>query len=571
MKSFFKYLLVLLSGFFILFLSIFIFFLIISDTEPIVDDNSYLVMNISGGLPEYVAPDPFEEFTGRSPMDLRKIRENLEKAAVDERINGVVFNLGFIQTGYAKINELHKLIDTYKQSGKKIYAFMEFGVTKSYLVATACDSIFMPESSNLFITGLGAGVMYFKGLFDKIGIEADFVHIGKHKDAPNSFTDDKMPQDQRMVLDDLLDQFYDTVVNTISQKRGIPKTEILDLINNTSGFTADSAVNAGLIDATLYENELADLFNYNNATPKKLNGATYAAVPISSLDIRNKSRIAVIHVSGTIASGNDVNDPIMGKLAGASTIVDDINSAAESRSTKAIIIRIDSPGGSAIAADQIWKAITTAAEIKPVIASISDYGASGGYYIAMAADTILNNPMSIVGSIGVFSGKFSTEKLYKKIGLNEEILLRGKNAALFSTNSLWSESERAVIQRLMEEFYKSFVTKVAASRNMTYEQADKVAQGRVWTGKQGLDKGLIDISGTFYDAVELAKQMAGIERDESVRLSYYPKEKGFFTELYNLVSVRFNKFELIRENELTFITKFQNKPLALLPYVLEWN
>lgn len=571
MKSFLKYLLVLLSGFFILFFILFIFLIIISDTDPIIEDNSYLHMRISGSLPEYIAPNAFDEFSGRTSMDLKKIRDNLEKAAVDDRINGVVLDIGFLQTGYAKINELQKYITTYKQSGKKIYAFLEFGITKSYMVATVCDSIFMPPSSNLFLTGLGAGVTYYKGLFNKIGIQADFVHVGKHKDAPNSYTENKMPEDQRIVLDDILDQLYENVINTISENRNISKADVLNFIENKSGFTSKDALEDGLIDQALYEDELAELFNYYDSTPEKINGATYAAIPASSLDIRNESRIGVIHISGTIASGNDVDDPVMGKLAGANTIVNNINSAAKSSTTKAIIIRIDSPGGSALAADQIWKAVSNAADKKPVIASISDYGASGGYYIAMGADTLLNDPMSIVGSIGIYAGKFSTGQLYEKIGLKQERLLRGKNAALFSTNSLWSKSERAIMQRLIEDFYKDFVSKVATSRNMTFEETDKVAQGRVWTGYQAIQNGLTDEFGTFYDAVDVAKEMAGIDQEESVRLSYYPKEKDFFSELYSVISLNINKFKLFKETEFLFFTKFQNQPLALLPFVLEWN
>jgi protease IV len=571
MKSFFKYLLVLLSGFFILFFILFMIILAISDTEPIIHENSYLHINISGSIPEYIPPNPFEEISGRVSLDLKKIRDNLEKAAVDDRINGVILDIGFLQIGYAKIHELQNLIDTYKESGKKIYAFMEFGLTKSYLVASACDSIFMPESSNLFLTGIGAGVTFYKGLLNKVGIKADFVHVGKHKDAPNSYMKENMPADQRMVLDNILDQFYEDVTNTISLRRNLTKSNVIDLIENYSGFNAKDALEVGLIDSLLYENQIAELFNYYDSEPEKINGATYASIPASSLNIRNESRIGVVHITGTISGGNDVDDLVLGKLAGSNTIVNNINSAAQSSSTKAIILRIDSPGGSASAADQIWNAVMQAKEKKPVIATISDYGASGGYYIAMAADTILNDPMSLVGSIGIFAGKFSTEELYKKIGLKQELLLRGKNAAFFSTNKLWSPSERAIMQRLIQDFYKDFVSKVASSRNMTYEETDEIAQGRVWTGNQGKELGLVDLSGTFYDAVNVAKEMAGIDESESVRLSYYPKEKDFFTELYSIISLYSYGPSWFKESEHIFITKFQNRPLALVPFILEWN
>lgn len=571
MKSFLKYLLVLLSGFFILFFVLFIILFSITDKEPIIEDNSYLYIPINGTLPEYMAPSAFEELTRGATLDLKKIRENLEKAAIDQRINGVVLNLGFIQAGYAKINEIISYIDKYRESGKKIYAYMDFGLTKEYVLATACDSIFMPESSNLFVIGHGAGVTFYKGLFEKMGIQADFVHVGEFKNAPDSYTKSKMSDSQRLVLNNILDQFYENTVQTIAKRRNISVQVVDELIQNQSGFTGRSALENGLIDATLYKDEVADLLNYNNSKPILISANTYASVPISSLGLRKQSGIAVVHISGTISGGNDVNDPIFGKLAGSGTIVKNLQDATSSKSTKAIILRIDSPGGSAIASDEIWKAVKEASDKKPVIASISDYGASGGYYIAMGADTIISNPLSLIGSIGIFAGKFSSEKLYEKVGLGYERILRGKNAALFSTNSLWSKSERAIIQRLIDEFYQNFVTKVAESRRMSYEDVDKISQGRVWSGSQGFQNGLVDTSGTFYDAIKFAKKMAGIDKDESVRLSYYPKEKDFITEFYSLLSLKNNTLDILKETEYIFISKFQNQPLTLMPFIIEWN
>ena len=571
MKSFLKYLLVLLSGFLILFLSLFLVIGFLSDTEPVVEDNSYLHMSIGGSIPEYIAPDPFEDFTGGGRLDLKKIRDNLEKAAVDDRINGVVLNLGFLQTGYAKIEELQKLIDVYRQSGKKIYAYMEFGMTREYLVAIACDSVFMPKNANLFLTGVGSEITFYKGLFDKVGIQADFVHVGQFKNAPDQYTRDKMSPAQNLVLNDILDQFFDFIVKSISKRRSLPEDKVRDLINNHSGFTGKSALSTGLIDGIFFKDDIVTLLDYENSMPQKISGIAYSSVPVSSLGVRNKSKIAIIHISGTISSGNDVNDPLLGKLAGANTIVKDIKSAVKSSTTKALILRIDSPGGSAIAANIIWKAVKEAAKEKPVIASISDYGASGGYYIAMGADTILNSPMSLIGSIGIYAGKFSTEGLYKKIGLGYERLQRGKNAALFSTNSLWSPSERKVMQSLIEDFYKDFVTKVAESRDLSYDETHAISQGRVWSGLQGFQNGLADSTCTFYNAVVMAKKMANIDDEESVRLSYYPKKKDFFTELYNMIAISSSYRNIFAQTESNFISKFQNRPLALMPFLITWK
>jgi protease-4 len=527
-------------------------------------------MSIGGSLPEYVAPSPFEEFTGGSGLDIKKIRDNLEKAAVDDRINGVILHLGFLQTGYAKIEELQNLIDVYRQSGKKIYAYMEFGLTREYLVAIACDSIFMPENANLFLTGVGSEVSFYKGLFEKVGIQADFVHVGKFKNAPDQYTRDNMSPAQSLVLNDILDQFFGFIVKSISERRNLAEEKVRNLIDNQSGFTGRMALSNGLIDDTIFKDDIVKLLDYEDSTPQKISGTTYASIPVSSLGIRNKSKIGIIHISGTISSGNDVDDPILGKLAGANTIAKNLKSAAQSSSTKAIILRIDSPGGSAIASEVIWKAVKDAASEKPVIASISDYGASGGYYIAMAADTILNSPMSLIGSIGIFAGKFSLEGLYKKIGVDHERLQRGKNAALFSTKSLWSKSERQLMQNLIEDFYTDFVTKVADSRGLSFDETHAISQGRVWSGAQGIQNGLADSTGSFYDAIVLAKKMANIDEDESIRLSYYPREKDFFTELYSMISIHTSYKNLI-QIENNFISKFQNKPLALMPFLITWN
>ncbi|MCB0284514.1 MAG: signal peptide peptidase SppA [Calditrichaeota bacterium] len=572
MKSFFKYLLVLLSGYVILIISVVIFIGILSDSEPIINDNSYLEMTLSGSIPEYVTPNPIEELTGVSnTLDMRKIRENFEKAAVDDRINGILLNIGFLQIGYAKVEELQHLINTYRLSGKKIFAYLELGLTRDYLVATACDSVFLPENSNLFLTGISSEVTFYKGFFDKIGVKADFVHIGEYKNAPDQYTREDMSDAQRESLNNIIDQFYDFIINNISEYRNLDAEHVKNLINNKTGFTGKEALENNLVDGNSYKEDIVKLLRQQSEDPIRVSGATYSGIPISSLGIRTASRIAVINIVGTISNGNDVDDPIMGKLAGANTIAQNISAAAKSSSTKAIILRIDSPGGSAIAADIILNSIRNAAKEKPVIASISDYGASGGYYIAAGADTIICSRESLIGSIGIFAGKFSLGGLYKKLGINSEQLKRGENAALFSTNSLWSPSERQLMTHLLNEYYINFVQVVANSRNREYDEIDNIARGRVWSGSDGLKNGLSDTLGTFYDAIDAAKRMAHIADDESVRLSYYPREKDFFSELYSFVSLRAHTFNLLSELDLGVIEQFQNHPLALMPFIIEWK
>ena len=572
MKSFLKYLAVLLSGFFILFLFLFVLIAILSTREVIVEDNSFLHMRLSGAIPEYIAPDPFEELLGKPlEMDMNKIRDNLEKAATDERINGVILDINFLRIGLAKINELHEMIIRYKASGKKIFAYLEYATTRDYLTALACDSIFIPANGNIFLTGIASEVTFYKGFFDKIGVKADFVHVGDYKSAPDVYTRQEMTPEHREELNTILDQYYKAIVSKISEFRNLTEDRVRDLINNQTGFAGYESKSNGLADGNYHFEEIKDKFNNSNDRLNSLDARDYAIIPASSLNIRNKERIAVIYVTGTIAPGADVEDPLLGKIAGSATLVRNIKRAANSKTTKAIILKIDSPGGSGLAANEIWKEIMKAKEKKPVIAVISDYGASGGYYIAMAADSLITNPMSLVGSIGVFAGKFSFGNLYNKLDMKTEFLKRGKNANLFSTSQEWSESERAVIQRLINGFYVDFVSKAADNRNKSYEEVDAIAGGRVYTGQECLANGLVDLTGTFYDAIDIAKQLSGIDENTSVRLSFYPSDRSLISELYGIIKVFSEPVLIINRVTERFEVSFQNQPLTLMPFQIEWN
>ncbi len=577
MKTFLKWLAAISIVFALI---IFVIFIIISsllDTEPKVVSNSYLHISLSGGIPEYIPPDPIEDFIGGAKLDMKKIRDDLEKAKIDDRINGVLLDVHFTQTGYAKLQELYHLISEFRKGNKKIYAYLgsELAFTKDYYIACACDSIFMSPSANLFLTGINSEITFYKGFFKKIGVEAEFVHVGKYKNAPDTYTSDSMSPDHRYVLENVFDQYYDDIINTIAESRGLPRRQVENIIQEQSGFTGDKAKELGLIDETAFYSDVEDRFNLTGEKPSRLSAIDYAEIPASSLKIRNKSRIAVIYCAGVIAGGGDSDDLLLGQISGARSIINNIERAADSKTTKAIILRIDSPGGSAGASDEIWDAILKARLKKPVIASISDYGASGGYLIAIAADTLIAAPASLVGSIGIFAGKFNLANLYKKLDLKTESVSRGKNAALFSVMQPWKDSERTIIFNLISDFYENFVQKTANARQLTYGQVDQIAQGRVWTGKQAVEVGLLDATGSFYSAVEAAKELANIDKDESVRLTYYPRKKSALAQLFSAISMRMNIFDSIEavylKRTIDYINRIQNKPMALMPFRIQWN
>jgi protease-4 len=569
MKKFVKWLLIISGIFFIFLVGIYFVLTSLFDTEPEIDANSYVELNLGGYIKEYETQESLGDLFWEAPMDMQKIRQVLKMAAVDDRINGVLVNINFLQVGFAKLQELQQLIDEYRHSGKPIIAYLEFAMLRDYYLATACDSICMPPSGNLLIPGISAEVTFYKGLLSKVGIEADFEHIGKYKNAPDIYTEQTMTDAHREVIDEILDNRYQDVVSVISQRRGIEKAEVIHLLENISGFTVEEAREHGLIDGYRYPETLSDFFISNDEQPSRISASTYAEISPSDVGLAKGPRVAVIYCEGTIAGGEDGSDLFLDEIVGADRVVRNLQSAAKSRSIKAIILRIASPGGSAFASDMIWHAVIEARKQKPIIASISDVGASGGYYIAMAADTVVAQTASLIGSIGIYAGKFSMEKLYQKLDLKTIRLARGKNAAIFSLHSKFSPSERKVVQKLINDFYITFVKNVAECRDKTYQDIEQIASGRVWSGREGLAYGLIDTLGGMDVTLALVKKRLALDESDDLRLVYYPRKRTFFEQIIKNIAI-FDKniAGMVREREI-FLERYQAKPLALMPFQID--
>jgi len=539
--------------------------------EPYIPRNSYLVCNIWGTLPEYTAIDALEEYLSGTMLDMVKLRKSLKMAAVDERISGVVMRIGLLQTGFAKIQELHQLISEFKKSGKKIIAHLDVATTRDYLLASACDSVYMQPGGAILLTGVAAEVTFYKGLLNKVGIEADFEHVGKYKSYPEPYTRQEMSDTQREVINGILENRFDHLLKTISVNRNIPEAQLEQIIDTISGFTGDDALNNGLIDGLRYPDEYSSIFSQDDRKISEVSALNYARIDPQDLGVETGPKLAVIYCAGTITGGEDGSDPIFGGTIGANRVIRNIESATRSKSIKAIILRIDSPGGSGIASEKIWYSIKNAAEEKPVIASISDLGASGGYYIAIGADTIIAQSTSLIGSIGVFIGKFSIASLYEKLGINVESIQRGKNARMFSLVKTFSASERKVVRKLIEDAYEDFITRVAESRGKTVEAIDEIAQGRVWSGKQGYELGLIDTLGGFEEAINIAKEQANIDPDEDVQLIIYPRRRSFFGSFFRYLSVlEYSPYSYLDKIE-NHIRTFQLQYLMLMPYKINFN
>jgi protease-4 len=570
MKRFLIWMAVILGAFFVFIFLAYLFISSLFDTEPMVGSNSYVLMRLGGGIQEYQPPDAMEEYLRGTVIDLKKVRQSLKMAAVDDRIKGIILDVGFVQTGFAKLHEMQQLIGEYRESGKKIIACLEYGLTRDYYLATACDSIFIQPGGTLFLTGLLAEVTFYKGMFDKIGVEADFEHVGKYKNAPEVYTHQTMSDAQREVIDEILDVRYADIIKTIAQTRNISEMRVRDLMENVSGFSAEEALARGLIDGVKYLDEVEILESQGEKKLSKIFSVEYSRLSPSSLGLEKGPAIAVIYCSGTIAGGEDTSGPYFGDIVGANRVTRNIRLAAKSKSIKAIILRINSPGGSGIASDQIWHAVAQAKKAKPVVASISDVGASGGYLISLPADSIVAQKLSLIGSIGVFAGKFNINKLYSKLGLNTVSLQRGKNASLFSLNSKFSDSERKVVRKMIEDTYKDFIQKVADSRNLTVDQIYPLAQGRVWNGEMGKELGLIDIIGGLDEAIEIAKELAEIDKRENVRLLYYPKRKSFLTQLLRTISVSTEVLRNPLRQLRNHLQELHSVPLMIIPFSLEY-
>jgi protease-4 len=504
--------------------------------EPTIRDNSLLTLRVAGALPDYTPDDPFKRFFGGPDQSLTGLIMQFKKAKADKRIKAILLDVNMSGVGWGKAEEIRDAITDFRSSGKPVYAFVEFGLNKEYYIATACDKIIVPPPGELFINGLAADVMFFRGSLDKLGIYPDIYQIGKYKSAGDMFTQKKMTDAHREYINELLDDLFGRYKNAIAQTRHKTPDEVSALIDNAP-YSAIKAKEAGLIDDVMYkddvEKQFKKLLGYKDTdTFVAVRGADYRDVSPESLGLNKGERIAVIYASGEIGSGSSQNRPSGDQSIGSDTVAKALNDAAADKSLKAIVLRVDSPGGSGLASDIIWHAVEAANQKKPVVVSMSDVAASGGYYISASAAKIIAQPSTITGSIGVVAGKPVMRGFYDWLGISNEYVLRGKNAGMFRETEKFSDDERAKFEEWIKTtYYQDFVPKVAKGRNKDAQYIDSVAQGRVWTGGQAKERGLVDEFGGLDKAIEVAKQLAKIPADKGVERVILPYPTTFLQEL----------------------------------------
>jgi protease-4 len=503
-------------------------------------------IKIDGSLPE--SPGEVSLF-GDLGVDLRKTMGRLEKAAEDSSIAGVVLKIE-TQVGRGKLNELRSSIKRVQQSGKKVYALMESAYGPQFVLATACDEIILPESGEILLPGVRAEFAFYKSLLGKIGVEADMLHVGDFKGAAEPYTRDSLSEPVRKNMTALVDDMYDDMLTTIASDRGLKVEEVRAAVNQGL-ILADEAKKLGLVDRVIYPDEFRAALTKEYNAEKLVYVENYAKQKVdadfsgpmgmmkffqtvfggqTSSSGASGPKLALVYAVGPIMSGKSTASMMGDQVMGSDTIVEALQEAAKDENVKAIVLRVDSPGGSALASDLIWR--QTQAIDKPIVVSMGDVAASGGYYISMGADRIFAEPGTITGSIGVVGGKMALKGLYDKIGIATESISRGDNSGIYSSTEKFSNGERKIVERMMHDVYSQFTSKAAAGRKMELEKLEKLAGGQVYTGRVAKRNGLVDEIGTLRDAIAEAKRLAGLDPDKKLELKVLPKPENPLEALF---------------------------------------
>ena len=524
---------------------------------------------------EYPEEKPSFRLFGPRKITFSNLLKRIQKLERDPHVDGISLTIGDISMSFAQYQELRDALVSFKQAGKKIVSYMETCGNMEYFLATTSDVIAMNPTGDMGLRGIVGEGMFLKGTLDKLGITAELYHISEYKTASDMLTRDSMSVAHREMLNSILDDLYIQMTEAIAQSRGITVDEFKTLVDK-GPYTANSAYQAGLIDTLVYEDQVDDLV-------KGIGGKGSALVAGNIYWNRQDyetewetpfvRKIAIIYATGMITSGESGDGFLTGKTMGSETIAKAIRKARKDPQVKAIVFRIDSPGGSALASDVILREVQLTVEgekAKPFIVSMGGVAGSGGYYIACLADTIVADPGTITASIGVITGKFNFAGLYNKLGINFERITRGEHADIMSGGRGFTEDEWKIIKAQCHEVYDQFRSHVSKGRNLSMEEVDKIGRGRVWTGNQAQKIGLVDEIGGLRLALEIARQRAGITDDRHVVYSIYPESRGFTlsAEVEGVVSdylapeiramaSEWNKTRTYRDGEPLFLMPFE--------------
>ncbi len=548
-----------------------------SDEKINVKQNSILKIDLTNtSVVERVSENPFEGFNLSGDLEktieLKQVLDNIEKSKKDNKIKAIFINTSYVNAGLSQIEEIRNKLLEFKKTGKKIIAYSEFYSQSAYYLASVANKIYLNPVGNIELKGLSISQLFLKGLLEKLDIDMQIIRHGKFKSAIEPYKLDKMSKDNRNQMTLLLNSIADNIMDSISNQRGISLFEIQQHANKLSLENANSCLDLNYVDDLLYQDQVEDSLLVISGGGKlniiSLN--KYSNVE-SNKDQISRNKIAIIYATGTINSGKGDERSI-----GSETTTKAIKKAREDKNVKAIVFRINSGGGSALASDVILREIIlTKNQKKPIVVSMGDYAASGGYYIACAADSIVANPTTITGSIGVFGMIPNLQKFQKnKLGITIDTVNTSKSADM-GVNRPLTNFERQKIQKGVEDVYSTFITHVSEGRKMSKIAVDEIGQGRVWTGYDAKLNGLIDTYGGIEKAIEIAVLLAKIE---DYRIISLPKKKDPFTELAiklgeetNISKIIFEKLGLNKTEVIDPINMIlqQDKIQARIPFIIE--
>jgi protease IV len=533
-----KFLLGLLTGAVVMVLIIVIAAFAVASlrTKPAaIADGSTLILHLNGDAPETPPVDVSIPFLQpRAPMTVENVWSMLRHAAADSRVKAVVFEPSGTTVGWAKMQEIRNDLEQFRKSGKPLIAYLQSPNMRDYYMASACSKIYMAPSDELDLKGIGLELMYFKNTLDKLGVHVDVEHAGKYKDYGDQFTRSSMSPETNEVMTSLVDDLYADLVNTIAKARSKSPEAIRATIDD-GPFLAKQAKAQGLVDDLRYEDEaFGEIKTTLHQTElKKTSEQEYVSVPDSAVGMGGSDRIAFVVGEGSITRGDAATVTLSGDAGLESETFDKMLSrVANDKSIKGVIVRIDSPGGEVFATDDMWRAMNELHKKKPIVISMSDDAASGGYYMAMSGDTLVAYPGTITGSIGVVFGKANIHGLYDKLGITKDSVSRGRFARIASDYQSLSDTEKMKLREDIDAEYEDFVGKVAAARKKPASVIGPLAQGRVWLGDQAKANGLVDELGGLDRAIELIKAKSGIPAGNKVSLVLYPAKRTVFDLLF---------------------------------------
>lgn len=545
MKSFFKYVLATVTG--IIICSLLMILVIIgivtsmvssvsSGKDTVTPSNAVLLITLDHTITEKTEPNPFEGldmpgYSGLKSLGLNDMLGRIKAAKEDSNIKGVYLNVAGVNTGFASMKAIRDALLDFKESGKFIMAYSENYTQKGYYLSSVADQVYLHPEGGLDFRGLASSVMFLKDALDKLGIDMQVLKVGTYKSAVEPYMMNSMSPANREQVNSYLGSIYETFVQDIAASRKLTADSVKGIANAFAIQQPEDAVKVHFVDSLLYKDELL------TKVRQRLDVAEKTEIPvISILDYKNKpatgkatgDRIAVLYAYGAIVDGEGTTGEI-----GGDKLSRELRELREDDKVKAVVMRVNSPGGSALASDIIWREVELTKKVKPVMVSMGDYAASGGYYISAAADSIFADPTTLTGSIGVFGVIPSFQKLFnEKLGVHFDAVKTAKFADMdVDMDRPLSEEEKNIIQGSVNRVYQVFMKRVADGRNMSIANVDSIGQGRVWTGAQAVDLKLVDRLASLDEAIKAAAQKAKIT---DYRVAEYPRTKDPFAEIWSV-------------------------------------